>query len=134
MLWNLNYKNIVLTFSGIIEIYQKYKGKQNLNYLLSDYEKFIDEFANIYNLNKKRVKILHSMIISLVTFFDDKNSKFTKPFNSTFEKYYKQKKKTDIDKALKLNEEINFIQAYQNEFDVYRPLNTSNINIVDNIQ
>jgi hypothetical protein len=94
------------------------------------YLTYINKFANNYNLNKKQTETLQSILINLITLYDE-NPKLKKGFNFIFEKSYNNYKKRDIDKLIKLNEEIRFISRYKQEFNTYRPLDLSKLDIVD---
>jgi hypothetical protein len=114
----------------ILNKFQEYKGKKDLNYMYKHYLTYINEFANNYNLNKKQTETLQSILINLITLYDE-NPKLKKGFNFIFEKSYNNYKKRDIDKLIKLNEEIRFISRYKQEFNTYRPLDLSKLDIVD---
>lgn len=105
------------TAKYILDTYLFYCGIANIKYIADIWKKSFDEFIKMYKLNKKRVKIIYAIVDDLVTLYDTSKTKFSKPFNSTYDKIYKQKQKMNVDKALKLDEEIRFILKYNNKFE-----------------
>ena len=99
----------------------------SLKYIYNHYNTSLLKIANKYNLKKNHQKVLSSMILDLIFFYDN-HEKLSQPYNKKIANYATKHVHKKYDDLINFNKMNKFIQEYQDEFEQYRAFEFENQN------
>ena len=93
--------------------------ESNLQHIYDFYNTSLLEITNKYNLKKNYQKVLSSMLLDLI-FFYDKHEKLSQPYNRKIANHATKYVHKKYDDLIDFNKMSEFIQVYKDEFEQYR--------------
>lgn len=122
-------KDAEKVFIYILKILNKHQ-TSTLNYVYEYWKDKVKLILEEYKLTKQEKKIINSMILDLIIFYNDlEEEKLTNPYNKIIREIFlanQNKKSINFNKSLDMNFEKNFIKKYSSEFNKYRPYKIAN--------
>ncbi len=94
--------------------------ESNLQYIYDFYNNSLLKISKKFDLKKKHHKILSSMLLDLI-FFYDKHEKLSKPYNSQIANFITKHTYRKYDDLIDFNKMDRFTQDHQDEFERYHP-------------